>query len=74
VAAGNDNIDARNVSPAREPSVITVAASTISDSKADFSNYGPAIDVFAPGLNVISAWYTSDTVSTHNLNPVYTVF
>ncbi|TEB17671.1 serine protease [Coprinellus micaceus] len=61
VAAGNDNIDASNVSPAREPSVITVAASTISDSKADFSNYGPAIDVFAPGLNVISAWYTSDT-------------
>jgi cerevisin len=56
VAAGNDNEDANNSSPARVKEAITVAASTIEDTKADFSNFGSAVDVWAPGLNVISTF------------------
>ncbi|KAJ2936207.1 hypothetical protein H1R20_g887, partial [Candolleomyces eurysporus] len=56
VAAGNDNANADNYSPARVPTAITVGASTISDSRASFSNYGQVVDLFAPGENVISAY------------------
>jgi cerevisin len=56
VAAGNDNEDALKSSPARVKEAITVAASTIEDTKADFSNFGSAVDVWAPGLNVISTF------------------
>lgn len=61
VAAGNEAQDACNVSPARTSLAITVAASTISDVEASFSNYGNCVDMFAPGTNILSAWYTSDT-------------
>uniref|UniRef100_A0A4Q2D319 Serine protease n=1 Tax=Candolleomyces aberdarensis TaxID=2316362 RepID=A0A4Q2D319_9AGAR len=59
VAAGNDGVDARNTSPARVKEAITVGASAIDDSKASFSNFGDAVDVFAPGV---------DTISAHNLD------
>ena len=49
VAAGNDGADAYRYSPARVPSVITVAASTIADDRANYSNWGGAIDIWAPG-------------------------
>ena len=49
VAAGNENNDAAKSSPASAPSVITVAASTIADAKAYFSNWGAVIDIWAPG-------------------------
>ncbi|KDR69795.1 hypothetical protein GALMADRAFT_282499 [Galerina marginata CBS 339.88] len=62
VAAGNSNLDASTSSPARAPSAVTVGASTIADARASFSNFGPIIDVFAPGLNVLSSWIGSDTV------------
>lgn len=48
-AAGNDNRDARFQSPARLPEVITVASTDRHDQKSDFSNWGPKIDVAAPG-------------------------
>jgi len=48
-AAGNEGNDAANTSPANTPSVITVAASTIADAKAYFSNWGSVIDIWAPG-------------------------
>lgn len=48
-SAGNDNVNAFEYSPANEPSAITVGASTIADAKADFSNYGDDVDVYAPG-------------------------
>lgn len=54
VAAGNENQDVSNVSPARVKQAITVAASTIDDAKASFSNFGTGVDVWAPGLNIIS--------------------
>ncbi|KAI8379286.1 serine protease [Radiomyces spectabilis] len=60
VAAGNDNRDACNYSPARAELAITVGASTIGDERAYFSNYGSCVDVFAPGLNIKSIWNTND--------------
>ncbi|PKI85862.1 Sub8p [Malassezia vespertilionis] len=56
VAAGNENQDACNVSPAGAKRPITVGASTIADKRAYFSNVGPCVDVFAPGLNILSTW------------------
>lgn len=67
VAAGNDNWDAVNTSPARTPSAVTVGASTITDTKASFSNYGSIVDIFAPGQNVISSWIGS-TTATNNIS------
>jgi len=63
VAAGNDNKDAKDSSPARVRQAITVAASTIQDAKATFSNFGAVVDIWAPGLNVISTWNDGKTKS-----------
>ncbi|HKG97196.1 MAG TPA: S8 family peptidase, partial [Pyrinomonadaceae bacterium] len=63
VAAGNESQDACNTSPARVPSAITVGATTISDARASFSNFGTCLDIFAPGNNITSAWRTSDTAT-----------
>lgn len=56
VAAGNDNRDACNYSPASSPEAITVAASDNKDTKASFSNYGTCVELFAPGVAITSAW------------------
>jgi subtilisin family serine protease len=48
-AAGNNNGDAYGMCPANLPEVITVASSTHTDKKSDYSNWGPKIDVAAPG-------------------------
>jgi subtilisin family serine protease len=63
VAAGNDGRNACNYSPARAPSAITVAATDNTDARTSWSNYGTCVDIFAPGLDITSAWYTgpSDT-------------
>jgi subtilisin family serine protease len=63
VAAGNENQDACNTSPARAPSAITVGATTNTDARASFSNYGSCLDVFAPGNNITSSWYSSTTAT-----------
>jgi subtilisin family serine protease len=55
VAAGNDGIDACTRSPQRVPAAITVGATTRSDARAWFSNYGPCLDLFAPGEDIKSA-------------------
>jgi subtilisin family serine protease/membrane-associated phospholipid phosphatase len=60
VASGNSNTDACNVSPARVAEAITVNASTTTDSRASFSNFGSCTDIFAPGENITSTW-TSGT-------------
>lgn len=54
VAAGNDGADASQTSPASEPSVFTVGASDINDNRASFSNFGPSLDIFAPGVDIKS--------------------
>ncbi|MGX7826473.1 S8 family serine peptidase [Actinokineospora sp. 24-640] len=56
VAAGNDNGDACDLSPARMPEVITVGASTRNDGKLYSSNHGSCVDLFAPGELIRSAW------------------
>jgi subtilisin family serine protease len=67
VAAGNDNANACNYSPSSAPEAITVGATTSSDSRANFSNYGSCVDVFAPGLYIVSTWNSSDD-ATNNLS------
>lgn len=61
LAAGNENDNASNYSPPRVAEGITVGATDISDTRAWFSNYGPVLDVFAPGVDIPSAWIGSDT-------------
>ena len=56
VAAGNENTDASNTSPASEPSVCTVGASDKNDQRSEFSNYGKPVDIFAPGTDIESTW------------------
>ncbi|KAG2225643.1 hypothetical protein INT45_012115 [Circinella minor] len=56
VAAGNDNSDACNYSPAGAENAITVGATNIEDERASFSNFGKCVDVFAPGENILSVW------------------
>ena len=63
VAAGNSNADACNYSPARVAEALTVGASTSSDARASFSNYGSCLDLFAPGESITSAWYSSSTAT-----------
>jgi subtilisin family serine protease len=63
VAAGNSNANAANYSPASESTAITVGAIDSSDVRASFSNYGTPLDVFAPGVNTLSAWIGSTTAT-----------
>lgn len=63
VAAGNETVDASTKSPARVPAAITVGATTSSDAKADYSNFGALIDINAPGSSITSAWHTSSTAT-----------
>lgn len=67
VAAGNDNADSCNYSPAAAEQAITVGASALDDSRAYFSNYGTCNDIFAPGLSILSTWigspYATNTIS-----------
>ncbi|EMD30989.1 hypothetical protein CERSUDRAFT_120200 [Gelatoporia subvermispora B] len=60
-AAGNSNINADLISPARSDYCTTVAASDITDTKADFSNWGGSVDVFAPGVQILMAGNASTT-------------
>ena len=63
VAAGNENVDARNSSPASEASVCTVGATDKNDAKASYSNYGSIVDIQAPGTNILSAWIGSSSAT-----------
>ncbi|MEA3184285.1 MAG: hypothetical protein QOJ74_762, partial [Ilumatobacteraceae bacterium] len=61
VAAGNappsqPAQDACTISPARAPAALTVAASSNTDARAVFSDFGSCVDLFAPGLNITSAY------------------
>jgi len=63
LAAGNESGNACNTSPARVGAAITVGATTSSDAKASYSNYGTCLDLFAPGSSITSAWGTSNTAT-----------
>jgi oryzin len=63
VAAGNENQNAANVSPARVPEALTVGNIQTNDVRAPSSNFGAAVDIWAAGTDIISTYYTSDTAT-----------
>ncbi|HVF05993.1 MAG TPA: S8 family peptidase [Frankiaceae bacterium] len=60
VAAGNSSQDACNFSPGAVTSAIVVAASDRKDTRATFSNHGPCVDLYAPGVAIWSAYHDGD--------------
>ncbi|RST24480.1 S8 family peptidase [Streptomyces sp. WAC04770] len=63
VAAGNEDQDACNVSPAAADGVVTVGASDREDRETSFSNWGSCVSLYAPGADVVSARLGGGTVS-----------
>jgi subtilisin family serine protease len=68
IAAGNGDFFGRaqnacNYSPARVPEGITVGATSNTDRKASFSNYGNCVDLFAPGVGITSAWSNNNNAT-----------
>lgn len=59
-AAGNTDDDAAQYSPGSAPDALTVGAVDANHTRAAFSNWGPSVDLFAPGVNVLSAWNSGD--------------
>lgn len=63
-AAGNSNVDACTSSPGgNKASGLTVGATTTSDARASYSNFGACLDLFAPGSGIVSAGTSSTTAS-----------
>ena len=63
-AAGNENSDACNRSPASAPGAFTVAASQSTDARATWSNFGSCVDAYAPGRDITSDWINGVTENT----------
>ncbi|MFD3929083.1 S8 family peptidase [Streptomyces sp. NPDC058614] len=63
IAAGNSNANASSYSPARVATAITVGATTSTDARASYSNYGSVLDIFAPGSSILAGYNTSDTAT-----------
>lgn len=55
-AAGNDANDACNFSPSSSSTALTVGASNMINYVADFSNHGACVDIYAPGVKILSTW------------------
>lgn len=62
VAAGNSRQSACNYSPSSVTQALVVAASDRTDRRASFSNHGACVDIYAPGVDVWSAWHTGDDI------------
>lgn len=60
-AAGNSNLNGCGHYPSAYSSVISVGASTASDTRASFSNYGSCVELFSPGENIKSTWLNGGT-------------
>ncbi|GAA3859234.1 S8 family peptidase [Saccharothrix violaceirubra] len=63
VTAGGSGGGVTDTSPARVAEALTSGASTRTDTRAPFSNHGPGVDLYAPGVGITSAWHTSDTAT-----------
>lgn len=63
VASGNKNIDASKRSPASEPSVCTIGGTAIDDTRYVHSDFGPLVDIHAPGVKIKSLAPGGGTVS-----------
>lgn len=64
VSAGNSNVDACQQSPASTPSALTVGATTSTDARASYSNFGSCVDLFAPGSSIYSAAFGGSSAYT----------
>src|SRR5712664_3276601 len=64
VAAGNSSADACKFSPAATPEAITVGATDITDTRASFSNFCTCVDLFAPVVDITSAWIPGNATNT----------
>jgi len=60
IAAGNNGADACNYSPARVEVALTVGSSTSNDNRSLSSNYGRCVDLYAPGVSIVSAFNRHD--------------
>ena len=63
VSAGNQDADACSYSPARVREALTVGATRNTDERWSSSNWGNCVDLFAPGVSITSAYYTSNTAT-----------
>jgi subtilisin family serine protease len=63
VAAGNDNINACEASPASATGAFTAAASEKTDAKASYSNWGNCVEAYAPGSAIVSDFLGGTTMS-----------
>jgi subtilisin family serine protease len=63
LAAGNETEDACTGSPSGVTEAITVGATDATDRRADFSDFGSCVDFFAPGVDITSAWWITDTMT-----------
>jgi len=63
VAAGNDNANACNYSPARAANAVCVGSTDNADRKSSFSNWGTCVDIHAPGTSITSAWIGTNSAS-----------
>src|SRR5438034_1042081 len=63
VAAGNDDADACNSSPAGASGAFTVAASEKTDAKASYSNWGNCVEAYGPGSAIKSTWLLNGTMT-----------
>lgn len=63
VAAGNDGSDSCIYSPARVPGAITVGATTATNTRAPYSNFGGCVDLFAPGDFILSDSIADDSAT-----------
>jgi subtilisin family serine protease len=61
IAAGNSSSNACNFSPAQVSTAITVGATTNTDARASYSNFGNCVNIFAPGSAIAAPWHTSNT-------------
>ena len=61
VAAGNNNMNACNFSPASATGVFSAASSTRTDAKSSFSNHGSCVEGYAPGSSIKSTWLSGGT-------------
>ncbi len=61
IAAGNDNTNVSNASPANCANVVAVGSVTSTGARSSFSNYGAGVDIAAPGSTIMSTLNTGTT-------------
>ncbi|MCC6771820.1 MAG: S8 family peptidase [Gemmatimonadaceae bacterium] len=63
VAAGNSGLNACTQSPSSATNAVIVGATAINDVRPAWSNFGPCLDLFAPGVNILSDWFTTNVAT-----------